>query len=89
MDITWVFRVLQMIKFAEISPRWEQAGFGTLDMTPLLDLLDLQIGRQFEREHGGNYRHPRDLLDVVHGMRHKASSDPRDKVFGLLGVPVT
>jgi hypothetical protein len=22
-------------------------------------------------------------------MRHKISTDPRDKVFGLLGVPVT
>jgi hypothetical protein len=59
-----------MIKFAEISPQWEQAGLGAVDMSPLLDLLDLQIGRQLERGHGGNHRHPRDLLDVVHSMRH-------------------
>ncbi|PMD42668.1 hypothetical protein L207DRAFT_553664 [Hyaloscypha variabilis F] len=78
-----------MIKFAEISPQWEQAGLGAIDMSPLLDLLDLQIGRQLERGHGGNHRHPRDLLDVVHSMRHKISTDPRDKVFSLLGVPVT
>lgn len=57
-------------------------------MSPLLDLLDLQIGKKFKRGYGGNYRPPKDLLDIVHGMRHKLSTDPRDKVFGLLGVPV-
>jgi hypothetical protein len=88
-DVTLVYRFISRIKFAEISPQWEQAGLGAVDMSPLLDLLDLQIGRQLERGHGGNHRHPRDLLDVVHSMRHKISTDPRDKVFGLLGVPVT
>jgi hypothetical protein len=27
-------------------------------------------------------------LDIVNEMRHKISTDPRVKVFGLLGVPV-
>jgi hypothetical protein len=31
----------------------------------------------------------RDLPDIVHGMSHKISTNPKDKVFGLLGVPVT
>jgi hypothetical protein len=75
-----------MIKFAEISPQWEQAGLGNIDMSPLLALLDLQIGRELEWGHAGNHRPPKDLLDVVHGMRHKLTTDPRDKVIGLLGV---
>ena len=38
---------------------------------------------------GGNHCPPKDLLDIVHEMLHKLRTDPRDKVFGLLGVPVT
>jgi len=82
-NVTRVYHFIRMIKFAEISPQWEQAGLGPVDMSPLLDLLDLKIGRELERRHGGNHRH------FVHGMRHRISTDPRDKVFGLLGVPVT
>jgi hypothetical protein len=41
-----------------------------------------------ERGYGGNHCPPKDLLDIVYGMRHKLSTDPSDKIIGLLGVPV-
>lgn len=82
-------RFVRMIKLTDISPQWEQVGLGKIDRSTLLDLLNLHIGRYLERGRGGNYRSPRDLLDIVHGVRHKISTDPRDKVFGLLRVAVT
>lgn len=75
-----------MIKYAEILPQWEQMGLGMVNMKPLLDMLDLQIGNQLDRGWGGTLRRAPDLLDVAHSMRQKLCSDPRDKVFGILGL---
>ncbi|CZR68220.1 uncharacterized protein PAC_18119 [Phialocephala subalpina] len=84
-----VRRIERMVKFAEISPQWEQAGLGTVDMSPLLDLLDLQIGQHMDRLHGSSHRPSRDLLDVAHGLREKASTDPRDKIFSVVGCAIS
>lgn len=81
-----VSRFMRIIKFAEILPEWAQRGLDKVDMQPLLDLLDLQIGNQLDKSWGGSNRMARDLLDVAYDMRRKSCADPRDKVFGVLGM---
>ncbi|KAJ0114919.1 HET-domain-containing protein [Diaporthe amygdali] len=85
-DCITVKRFVRMIKYAEISPQWEHMGLGTVNMQPLLDMLDLQIGEQLDRSWGGTHRSAPDFLDIAHSMRHKLCSDPRDKLFGIYGI---
>jgi Heterokaryon incompatibility protein (HET) len=84
-DCNKVRQFQRMIKYAEILPQWEQMGLGTVNMQPLLDMLDLQIGNQLDRPWGGTHRTAPDILDIVHSMRYKLCTDRRDKVFGILG----
>jgi hypothetical protein len=74
-----------MIKYAEISPDWEEAGLKKIDFRPLLELLDLQIGQQLDKW-GSTNRHAPDILDIAYDMRHRSSTDPRHKIFGLAGI---
>jgi len=85
-NCTAVQRFLRMIKYAEMLPQWEQMGLGTVNMQPLLDMLDLQIGNQLDKSWGGTNRRAPDLLDIAHSMRRKLCTDPRDKVFGIFGL---
>jgi hypothetical protein len=81
-DCTVVRRFVRMIKYAELLPQWGQMGLRTVNMQPLLDVLDLQIGNQLDRPWGGTHRTAPDILDVAHNMRHRLCTDSRDKVFG-------
>lgn len=78
-----VRRFIRMIKYAEISPEWEEAGLKTIDMKLLLELLELQ-----ERQILGPwaYHHDPDILDVAHSMRHRLCADPRDRLFAFMGI---
>lgn len=49
-------------------------------MSPLIQLLELGTMAAF------GYQEMPDLLDVAYQMRHRRSTDPRDKVFALAGV---
>lgn len=75
-----------MIKYAEISPSWEQAGLSKINMEPLLELFDFQTGQQLDRSHGSSHRMSRDLLDMAHSLRHKLASDRRDMLFAVAGM---
>jgi hypothetical protein len=85
-DCTAVRRFMRMIKFAELSPTWKQAGLEQINFGPLMELLDLQIGLQLDREHGTTHRQASDILDIAYEMRHRSSTDPRDKIFALAGI---
>ncbi|KAI9857986.1 MAG: hypothetical protein M1813_007956 [Trichoglossum hirsutum] len=80
-----VRKLMRRIKFAAISPQWERAGLSQIDLKKFLDLLDLQM-RHIERERNQNFRRPPDILDVAFDMRHRKSTDPRDKIFALMGL---
>jgi hypothetical protein len=84
-DPVQVRKFMRRIKFAAISPQWQRAGLSQIDLKQFLDLLDLQI-RHIERERNLNLRRPPDILDVAFDMRHRQSSDPRDKIFALMGL---
>lgn len=81
-----VRRFTRMIKYAEILPQWEQMGLGKVNMKPLLDMLDIQIGNQLDKSSGSTHRTAPDLLDIAHSMRLRLCTDPRDKLFGILGL---
>lgn len=85
-DCTLVRRFARMIKFAELSPDWQQADLGEINFRPLLELMDLQIGQQLDRSFGDTTRMAPDILDIAYDMRHRSSTDPRDKIFGLAGI---
>jgi hypothetical protein len=74
---------IRMIKFAEILPEWTQLGLDTVNMRPLLEMLDFQDAFDFSRPWGSCDRAAPDLLDLAHSMRYKQCTDPRDKIFGF------
>ncbi|KIW61166.1 hypothetical protein PV05_01323 [Exophiala xenobiotica] len=75
-----------MIKYAELSPEWQQAGLEKIDFRPLLELLDLQIEKQLDRSWESTNRDAPDILDIAYDTQHRLSTDPRDKIFGLAGI---
>lgn len=85
-DCIAVSRFVRMTKYAELSPQWGHMGLDSVNMQPLLDMLDTQIGQQLDRAHGGSIRSAPDLLDIAHSMRHKACTDPHDRLFGIFGL---
>ena len=85
-DCLVVRRFMRMIKYAEILPQWKDLGLSTVNMQPLLEMLDFQDANQFSKPWGSCDRAAPDLLDLAYNMRHKQCTDPRDKVFGLWGL---
>jgi hypothetical protein len=77
---------IRMIKYAEILPEWTQLGLGTVNMRPLLEMLDFQYANQFSKPWGSCDRAAPDLLDLAYNMRYKQCTDPRDKIFGIWGM---
>lgn len=70
-------RLLTRLKFAEISPAWEEAGLVGIDMTPMVEMIELAN----IKAHG--LRPTIGSLDIMHNMRHRNATDPRDMVFAL------
>jgi hypothetical protein len=77
---------VRMIKYAEILPEWTQLGLDTVNMQPLLEMLDFQDANQISKPWGTCDRAAPDILDLAYTMRHKQCTDPRDKVFGIWGM---
>jgi len=85
-DVLRVQTFMRMIKYAEILPAWLDRGLSEVSMQPLLMLLDLHVGRQLDRSFGTSHRPAADILDIAYDLRHRLSSDPRDRVFALQGL---
>lgn len=73
-------RFLTRLKFAEISPGWEQAGLTTVNMTPLIEIVELSVMK------ARGMRPLVSSLDIVHNMRRRKATDLRDMVFVLIGL---
>jgi len=76
-------RFLLHLKFAEISPRWEQADLRSIDMRPLREVLEQNVKDGYREE---GVVMPPNLLDMAHDMRHRVATDPRDMIFALLSL---
>jgi hypothetical protein len=61
-------------------------GLSTVNMQPLLGMLDLQIGQQVDRTRTSTNRMAPDILDLAYNMRHRLCTDRRDKLYEILGL---
>jgi hypothetical protein len=77
------FKFLTRIKFAQISPTWEYSGLRGVNLQPFMDMLT--ISRLALARARGVVDKPT-IIDVLHDMRHRTSTDPRDMIFALLGL---
>lgn len=77
-DRAHVRSFVRSIKLATILPSWTESDLSTVNMDNVLDLLELQLRQCVE-----GLLAP-DLLDLVYDLRHRKSSDIRDKIFALL-----
>jgi hypothetical protein len=80
-----VRRFIRRIKYAAISPQWEQAGLSKTNPGSFLQILNLQM-QYIERTLQKKMDFPVDILDIAFEMRHRKASDRRDKLFSILGL---
>jgi hypothetical protein len=80
-----ILKFMRRIKYAAISPQWEQAGLSQVNMDIFLQLLDLQV-THIERQRGEVLRPAPDILDIAYSTRHRKSTDRRDKLFAIMGL---
>lgn len=85
-DAVRVRRFIRMIKYAAIQPQWRDRGLSTVNMQPLLELLDLQLNRLVNESSASKIRRPPDILDLAYDLRNRQTSDMRDRVFALRGL---
>ncbi|MCJ1430301.1 hypothetical protein MMC29_008218, partial [Sticta canariensis] len=62
-------RFLTRLKFAEISPGWEQAGLTDVDMMPLVEMVELANMKAV------GFQPTVNSLDIMHNMRHRKATD--------------
>lgn len=84
-DPIQVRKFIRRLKFASISPQWEQAGLSEINLGRFLQVLNLQI-QHIERQSGKVYTPQPDILDIAFELRHRKASDRRDKLFAILGL---
>jgi hypothetical protein len=67
---------------AALAAAYAQTGLTEVDMEPMLQVLE----RQFMKNHAYRTIPPApDLLDIAYEMRNRATGDPRDRVYAILG----
>ncbi len=76
-------RFLRRIKLLEISPLWQASEFRDIDFRALRELLEQSSAFRAKQTSHAN---PSTWLDIVHTMRNMQSTDPRDKIYGLMGL---
>lgn len=76
-------RFLTRIKLLEVSPAWASDVLGAVDLRPIRELLEQSVA---DRERKAGISRPATWLDLVHSMRHMQSSNPKDKIYGLMGL---
>ncbi|KAI1131955.1 heterokaryon incompatibility protein-domain-containing protein [Nemania abortiva] len=76
-------RFLARIKLAELSPLWQRSSLRDINFRPLRELLEQQLALQ--ARHHGTIEVP-SLLDVAHSVRHRKTIDPRDQIYGVMGL---
>jgi len=76
---------MRMIKFACILPEWRRKGLDSIQMRPLLKLLDLQL-EVLLAKNTGTLRKSADVLDIAYELRDRLASDPRDMLFSIVGM---
>lgn len=74
---------LSRLQFVQISPSWQYSGLFNGNLQPLIEMLT--ISRLAIAVESRTPVKPT-IIVVLHDMRHRNSSDPRDMIFALLGL---
>lgn len=82
-DLQSLKRLKYKIKLAATSPQWEQGPLQSVDLGPLLEVVDAQLREAADAE---GVRLENNLLDVVYEFRHRLVSDPRDKIYAMFNL---
>jgi hypothetical protein len=78
-------KFIRRVKYAAISPQWEQAGLSKVNIGGFLQVLNMQM-QHIERQRSQGFAFPPDILDIAFELRHRKASDPRDKLFAIMGL---
>lgn len=84
-DPVQVRKFIRRIKYASISPQWDEAGLSKVNMSVFLQVLNLQM-QHIERQRGQTFTLPPDILDIAYELRHRKATDRRDKLFAIMGL---
>lgn len=77
-------RFLARVKMAELSPSWQNSEeLRLVDFRPVRELLEQSLAAEARRH--GTVEVP-SLLDVVHSIRHRQVTDPRDHIYGVMSL---
>ncbi|KAH6685765.1 heterokaryon incompatibility protein-domain-containing protein [Plectosphaerella plurivora] len=76
-------RFLARIKMAELVHLRQESNVAIVDFRPLRDLLEQSLA--YDARRNGSHEIP-SLLDIAHSFRDRNCLDPRDKIYGVMGL---
>ncbi|KAI1142446.1 heterokaryon incompatibility protein-domain-containing protein [Hypoxylon sp. FL0543] len=78
-------KFLARLKMAELSPSWQHSEElrDGVDSRPLRELLEQSLAADARRS--GTVEVP-SLLDVIHSLRHRRVTDPRDQIYAAMSL---
>jgi hypothetical protein len=85
-DPVQVRKFTQRIKYAAISPQWDQAGLNEVNIGCLVQVLNLQMQHIERKTKNKIFTVPPDILDIAFEIRHRNATDRRDKLFAIMGL---
>lgn len=84
-DPVLVRKFIRRIKYAAISPQWDEAGLSEVNIGRFLQVLNLQM-QHIERQRQQVFTLPPDILDIAFELRHRKATDRRDKIYAIMGL---
>lgn len=82
-EITEVLRFLRTLKAASLSPEWRVSDI-KIDLSPLINLLQMQLDTGPQYALWEETRPLPDLLEIAYDTRHRKTSDMRDQLYALV-----
>ncbi|KAF2719704.1 hypothetical protein K431DRAFT_286501 [Polychaeton citri CBS 116435] len=85
-SVRTVLPFYRAVKLAHIHPRWKTQGFCNTILEPMLLLLLKQLDAGPQRALWHKYRPRPDVLDLVHDLRNRKTSDPSSIIYSALSM---
>lgn len=82
-QITEILRFLRSLKAASLSPEWRISHL-EVDLSPLINLLQMQLDTGPQYALWEETRPLPDLLEIAYDTRHRQTADMRDHLYALV-----